>query len=122
MTEKIYTNLAPEPLGPYSQAIATDQLVFMSGQLGLKDGQLAPDLASQTKQAISNMQHVLAAAGLSPENVVKTNCFLTDLDDFNEFNEVYARFFGDIAPARSAVQVGKLPAGAIVEIEAVAIR
>ncbi|ANJ68901.1 MULTISPECIES: RidA family protein [Latilactobacillus] len=122
MTEKIYTNLAPEPLGPYSQAIATDQLVFMSGQLGLKDGQLAPDLASQTKQAITNMQHVLAAAGLSLENVVKTNCFLTDLDDFNEFNEVYARFFGDIAPARSAVQVGKLPAGAIVEIEAVAIR
>lgn len=122
MTEKIYTNLAPEPLGPYSQAITTDQLVFMSGQLGLKDGQLAPDLASQTKQAITNMQHVLAAAGLSLENVVKTNCFLTDLDDFNEFNEVYARFFGDIAPARSAVQVGKLPAGAIVEIEAVAIR
>ncbi|WP_413523835.1 RidA family protein [Latilactobacillus curvatus] len=122
MTEKIYTNLAPEPLGPYSQAIATDQLVFMSGQLGLKDGQLAPDLASQTKQAITNMQHVLAAAGLSLENVVKTNCFLTDLDDFNEFNEVYARFFGDIAPTRSAVQVGKLPAGAIVEIEAVAIR
>ncbi len=122
MTEKIYTNLAPEPLGPYSQAIATDQLVFMSGQLGLKDGQLAPDLASQTKQAITNMQHVLAAAGLSLENVVKTNCFLTDLDDFNEFNEVYARFFGDIAPARSAVQFGKLPAGAIVEIEAVAIR
>lgn len=122
MTDKIYTNLAPEPLGPYSQAIATDQLVFMSGQLGLKDGQLAPDLASQTKQAITNMQHVLAAAGLSLENVVKTNCFLTDLDDFNEFNEVYARFFGDIAPARSAVQVGKLPAGAIVEIEAVAIR
>ncbi|GED82449.1 RidA family protein [Latilactobacillus curvatus] len=122
MTEKIYTNLAPEPLGPYSQAIATDQLVFMSGQLGLKDGQLAPDLASQTKQAITNMQHVLAAAGLSLENVVKTNCFLTDLDDFNEFNEVYARFFGDIAPARSAVQVDKLPAGAIVEIEAVAIR
>lgn len=122
MTEKIYTNLAPEPLGPYSQAIATDQLVFMSGQLGLKDGQLAPDLASQTKQAITNMQHVLAAVGLSLENVVKTNCFLTDLDDFNEFNEVYARFFGDIAPARSAVQVGKLPAGAIVEIEAVAIR
>lgn len=122
MTEKIYTNLAPEPLGPYSQAIATDQLVFMSGQLGLKDGQLAPDLASQTKQAIMNMQHVLAAAGLSLENVVKTNCFLTDLDDFNEFNEVYARFFGDIVPARSAVQVGKLPAGAIVEIEAVAIR
>lgn len=122
MTEKIYTNLAPEPLGPYSQAIATDQLVFMSGQLGLKDGQLAPDLASQTKQAITNMQHVLAAAGLSLENVVKTNFFLTDLDDFNEFNEVYARFFGDIAPARSAVQVGKLPAGAIVEIEAVAIR
>ena len=122
MTEKIYTNLAPEPLGPYSQAIATDQLVFMSGQLGLKDGQLAPDLASQTKQAITNMQHVLAAAGLSLENVVKTNCFLTDLDDFNEFNEVYARFFGDIAPARSAVQVGKLPAGAIVEIEAFAIR
>ncbi len=122
MTEKIYTNLAPEPLGPYSHAIATDQLVFMSGQLGLKDGQLAPDLASQTKQAITNMQHVLAAAGLSLENVVKTNCFLTDLDDFNEFNEVYARFFGDIAPARSAVQVGKLPAGAIVEIEAVAIR
>ncbi|MBZ1505432.1 RidA family protein [Latilactobacillus curvatus] len=122
MTEKIYTNLAPEPLGPYSQAIATDQLVFMSGQLGLKDGQLASDLASQTKQAITNMQHVLAAAGLSLENVVKTNCFLTNLDDFNEFNEVYARFFGDIAPARSAVQVGKLPAGAIVEIEAVAIR
>ncbi|MHB9290541.1 RidA family protein [Latilactobacillus curvatus] len=122
MTEKIYTNLAPEPLGPYSQAIATEQLVFMSGQLGLKDGQLAPDLASQTKQAIMNMQHVLAAAGLSLENVVKTNCFLTDLDDFNEFNEVYARFFGDIAPARSTVQVGKLPAGAIVEIEAVAIR
>ena len=122
MTEKIYTNLAPEPLGPYSQAIATDQLVFMSGQLGLKDGQLAPDLASQTKQAITNMQHVLAAAGLSLENVVKTNCFLTDLDDFNEFNEVYARFFVNIAPSRSAVQLGKLPAGAIVEIEAVAIR
>lgn len=122
MTEQIYTNLAPEPLGPYSQAIASNQLLFLSGQLGLKDGQLAPDLAGQTRQAITNIQHVLAAAGLSLKNVVKTNCFLTNLDDFNEFNKVYASFFGEIAPARSAVQVSKLPADAIVEIEAIAIR
>ncbi|SON66597.1 RutC family protein HP_0944 [Latilactobacillus sakei] len=122
MSEKIYTKQAPEPLGPYSQAIATDKIVFMSGQLGLKDGKLAPDLVGQTKQAIMNLQSVLKEAGLSLENIVKTNCFLTNLDDFNEFNQVYAEFFGDIAPARSAVQVGKLPAGGIVEIEAIAVR
>ena len=69
-----------------------------------------------------NLQSVLKEAVLTLENIVKTNCFLTNLDDFNEFNQVYAEYFGDIAPARSAVQVGKLPAGGIVEIEAIAVR
>lgn len=120
----VTTSAAPAAIGPYSQAIACGDLVFASGQLGLdpETGELAPDAAGQARQALENLRAVLSAAGLRMEQVVKTTVFLADLNDFAQVNEVYAGFFTGDPPARSTVQVARLPKDARVEIEAVAIR
>ncbi|MDR1264056.1 MAG: Rid family detoxifying hydrolase [Propionibacteriaceae bacterium] len=122
----IATTAAPAAIGPYSQGVDTGQLVFCSGQLpidpetGAIDGATA---AAQAERSISNLQAVLRAAGLSLGQVVKTTVFLADMADFAAVNEVYAaRFPGPVKPARSAFQVAALPKGALVEIEAIAIR
>ncbi len=122
--EVIATDQAPAAIGPYSQAIRIGDLIYTAGQLGLVPAtkQLAgPDVESQTKRALENLQAVLEAAGSCLEHVVKTTVFVTDLGEFARMNAVYATFFTDTPPARSTVQVAALPAGGRVEIEAVAI-
>ena len=124
--EVVRTEAAPAPFegAPYSQAIKANGLVFVSGQLGLRPGEreLVPGgVAEQTEQVFENLRAVLEAAGSGLERVVKTTVFLQDLGDFAAMNEVYARHVGGAPPARSTVQVARLPAGALVEIEAVAL-
>lgn len=107
---------------PYSPSVAAGDWVVVSGQLGLRDGALVADLAGQVDQALANLADRLAEHGLGLGDVVKTTCFLADLDRFGEFNERYAAAFGDHLPARSAFQVARLPLDADVEIEAWAHR
>jgi 2-iminobutanoate/2-iminopropanoate deaminase len=118
----VTTKAAPAAIGPYAQGILSGNLLFTSGQLGLDPatGQLAPDTASQARQALENLQAILAEAGFQLGDVVKTTVFLTDLADFGLVNEIYAGFFPENPPARSCVQVARLPKDARVEIEAIA--
>ena len=120
----VSTSAAPPAAGPYSQAIATDDLVFCAGQLGTDPatGELADGVEAQAERALRNLEAVLDAAGCTFADVVKTTCFLADINDFAAFNAVYARFMTDPAPARSTFQVAALPKGGRVEIEAIAAR
>jgi len=118
----IQTNAAPAAIGPYSQAIVSGNLVFTSGQIPLsaQDGQVTgSSITEQTEQVIKNLDAVLKAAGSSFAKVVKTTCFLADMNDFAAFNEVYAKYFTG-KPARSTIAVKQLPKSVLVEIEAVA--
>lgn len=120
----IYTDKAPAPIGPYSQAIkASGTMVFVSGQIALKpDGSLLEGtVQEQTHQLMKNMKAVLAEAGASLLNVVKTTVFLKSMDDFAAMNSVYAEYFNESKPARSTVEVSRLPKDVSVEIEAIAI-
>jgi len=122
--ETIQTNKAPAAIGPYSQAVIEGALVFTSGQIPLvpQTGEMINGgVREQAEQVISNLKAVLEACGSGIERVIKTTCFLTDMKDFADFNEVYARHFTS-KPARSCVAVLALPRGALVEIEAVAER
>jgi len=126
MKEVVHTEAAPAPFqgAPYSQAIRANGFVFVSGQLALRPGEahLAEGgIGEQTEQIFANMRVILEAAGTSIENLVKTTVFLQDLSDFGGMNEVYANHVGDRPPARSTVEVAKLPSGALVEIEAIAL-
>ena len=121
----VSTNAAPSAVGPYSQAIATHDLVFCSGQVGLDPatGELVSGgIEAETERVLRNVEAVLDAAGCSFADVVKTTCFLADIADFATFNAIYARFFPDPPPARSTFQVAALPKGARVEVEAIATR
>jgi 2-iminobutanoate/2-iminopropanoate deaminase len=121
----ISTNTAPAAIGPYSQAIATDSLVFCSGQIGLdpRTGELVEGgVTGQADRALRNLGAVLDAAGLGYAQVVKSTVFLVDFADFAALNEVYRKFFPDPPPARSTIGVAALPKGARVEIEVVAAR
>ena len=118
----IHTENAPAAIGPYSQAMAVNGMVYTSGQIALnpQTGALAGDsIETQTEQAIKNLKAVLEAAGNSLQNVVKTTCFLQRMSDFAAFSAIYERYFTG-KPARSCVEVAALPKGALVEIEAVA--
>lgn len=122
--EVIATTAAPAAIGPYSQAITANGLVFTAGQIPLDPatGKLvAGDITAQTERVMQNLAAVLAEAGSGFAQVVKTTCFLVNLDDFAAFNAVYARYFAAQPPARSTVQVARLPAGAQVEVECVAL-
>jgi 2-iminobutanoate/2-iminopropanoate deaminase len=120
----VSTANAPQAIGPYSQAITLGDLVFCSGQIPLTpDGKIVEgDIAAQTRQVLSNLQAVLAAAGSSLAQVVKTTVFLADMGDFVAMNQIYAEFFSSTPPARSTVQVARLPRDARVEIEAIAVK
>jgi 2-iminobutanoate/2-iminopropanoate deaminase len=120
----ISTNGAPSALGPYSQAIDIGSLVFCAGQVGREpeSGDLPAGVEAQTERAMKNIAAVLDAAGLSWADVVKTTCFLAEIADFEAFNGVYKTFVDDPAPARSTVAVKDLPRGALVEVEAIAVR
>ena len=121
--EKIYTEKAPAAVGPYSQAVSANGMLYTSGQIALDPatGELAgKTIEEQAEQVMKNLVFVLEAAGTSPEKVVKTLCFLTDMNDFAAFNAVYARYFTE-KPSRSCIAVSALPKGAKCEVEAVAV-
>jgi len=122
--EQVKTEYAPAAIGPYSQAIKAGNMVFAAGQIPLDPatGQIVSgDVQAQTTQVLENVRAVLAAAGASFETVVKTTVFLKSMSDFAAMNEVYARYFTGVAPARSTVAVADLPRGALVEIECIAL-
>ena len=116
---------APAAIGPYSQAIVCGNMLFTSGQIPIDPatGKIeAATIEEQTEQVMKNLQYVLAQGGVSFDRVVKTTCFLSDINDFAAFNGVYAKYFTEQAPARSCVQVAALPLGAKVEVEVVAVQ
>ncbi len=122
MSKVIYTKNAPDAIGPYSQAVVTENLVFTSGQIAInpQSGNVdAETIYEQTEQVCKNLKAVLEEAESSLENVIKTTCFLKDMSDFNAFNEVYGKYFTG-KPARSCVAVKELPKNVLVEVEAVA--
>ncbi len=125
MKEIIHSTLAPKAIGPYSQAIATNDLVFVSGQLGIdvSTGEFkGADIHSQTTQSMENIKAILKEAGLGMDSVVKTTILLKSLDDFAVVNGIYGSYFTEPYPARATFQVAKLPKDALVEIEAIAIK
>lgn len=120
----IFTQDAPKAIGPYSQAVRTGEFVFCAGQIPLDPVTMKlveGDISIQTRRVLTNLSNVLQAAGSSLSRVVKTTVFLADLQDFQAMNAVYAEFFSEQPPARSTIQAGRLPAGALLEIEAIAI-
>lgn len=125
MQKIIRTDSAPKPIGPYSQAVvASGNLVFTAGQIAIDPatGKIdGADIAAQTRRALANVGEILKAAGSSPGKVVKTTVFLKDMNEFAGMNAVYAEFFGTHAPARSTVEVARLPMDVRVEIEVIAI-
>ena len=124
MNQSIHTDKAPAAIGPYSQAVKAGNTVYVSGQLPIDPatGQFAgTDIAAQTRQSLTNIRNILAAAGTDMSHVVKTTVLLADIGDFAAMNEVYAEFFSEPYPARAAFQVAAVPKGALVEIEAVAV-
>ena len=123
MQKKINTDKAPGALGPYSQAVEIDQLVYTSGQLGIDPatGELADGVEAQAKQALENVKAILAEAGLEMSSIIKTLVFIKDMHDFGKVNAIYAQYInGDVRPARSCVEVAALPKGGLVEIEVIA--
>jgi 2-iminobutanoate/2-iminopropanoate deaminase len=120
----IHTDKAPKAIGPYSQAIRIDSMIYTAGQLGLNPatGELVPGwIEEQTRQALTNLKNVLEAAGSTLAQVVKTTVYLNNMIDFPKMNAVYAEFFGENPPARSTVAVAGLPKGGLVEIEVIAL-
>ena len=120
----INTDKAPKAIGPYSQAIRTDAMVYTAGQIGLDPATMeivAGGVETETRQVLTNLKNILEACGSSLEHVVKTLVFLQDMADFPKMNAIYAEYFPENPPARSTVQVAALPKGALVEIEAVAL-
>ena len=119
----VSTEKAPKAIGPYSQAIRTESLVFTAGQIGLDPAtmELVEGVEAQTRQALTNLKHVLETADSGLNYVIKTTVFLQDMGDFAKMNAVYAEFFPENAPARSTVQVAGLPKGGLVEIECIAL-
>jgi 2-iminobutanoate/2-iminopropanoate deaminase len=124
MKKEIHTNNAPQPIGPYSQAImAKGSFLFLSGQIPLMaDGNVVDGgINEQTKQVMENIKAVLAEAGLTFENIVKTTIFLSDMANFGTVNTIYGEYFKETPPARSAFQVARLPKDVLVEIESIAV-
>jgi len=120
---KIYTDKAPKPIGPYSQAVLAGGLIFISGQLGIDPvtGELKQGIEEQTRQALINISHILAQAGSSLSGIVNVTAYILSMDEYPLFNNIYTEFFIDNAPSRSVVGVSALPRNALVEIEAVAL-
>ena len=122
MTEKVYTQNAPDAIGPYSQAVKANGFVFTSGQIAINPatGNVeATDIEGQTEQVMKNLKAVLEASGSSLENAIKTVCFLADMNDFGKFNEIYGNYFTS-KPARSCVAVKTLPKNVLCEVEVIA--
>lgn len=123
MRDIVLTDKGPKPIGPYSQAVRSNGFLYLSGQVALdpKSGELVgSDVAQQTQQTLENVKGILEAAGSNLHHVVKTTVFLKDINDFAAMNETYAKYFPSAPPARSTVQVARLPKDALVEIEVIA--
>ena len=123
--EKIYTGNAPEPIGPYSQAVEVNGLVYTSGQIAInpETGEIVSEkLENQVHQVIKNINEVLKAAETNLKQVVKTTIFLKNMNDFAEVNKIYASYFGESKPARSTVEVSRLPKDVLIEIECIAVK
>ncbi len=123
MKNVVTTDRGPKPIGPYSQAIKANGFIFLAGQVALdpKSGELVgSEIRQQTERALENIKGILEAAGVNLHHVIKTTVFLKDMNDFAGMNEVYARYFTAAPPARSTVQVSRLPKDALVEIEVMA--
>lgn len=123
MIEKIYTQNAPQAIGPYSQAVVVNGFVYTSGQIAINPatGNVdAQDIEGQTKQVMKNLYHVLKASGASFDTAVKTTCYLKNMEDFAKFNEIYGKYFTS-KPARSCVAVKTLPKNVLVEVDVVAV-
>lgn len=124
MINTVSTDKAPAAVGPYSQALEVNGLVFCSGQIGidLKTGNLAIGVEGQIKQALSNLSAVLEASGSDIKHVVKTTVYIKNMSDYAVFNQIYGEFFGDHKPARATVEVARLPKDALIEVEAIAVK
>ena len=125
MKNVISTEKAPGAIGPYSQAIEIDNLIYTSGQLGIDPatGNFAEGVQGQTAQALENVKAILETKGLGLDDIIKTTVFIKDMNDFGKINEVYAKYIcGDILPARSCVEVARLPQDGLVEIEVIALK
>lgn len=122
MKKAIVSDKAPKALGPYSAGVISGNNAFISGQLGIDPatGKLTEGIEAQARQALTNLKNLLEAAGMTTDNVVKTTVLMADLADFGKVNEIYAEFFSEPYPARACFQVAALPAGGLVEIEAIA--
>lgn len=122
MKKAIVSDKAPKALGPYSAGVISGNNVFLSGQLGIDPatGKLAEGIEGQARQSLTNLRNLLEEAGMTTDNVVKTTVLLADLADFAKVNEIYGQFFSEPYPARACFQVAALPAGGLVEIEAIA--
>ena len=123
--EFVKTDKAPQAVGPYSQAVKVGNFLFISGQIAInpETGKLEGEtVAEQTERVLKNIEAILREAGFSLKDVVKTTVYLKNICDFAEMNEVYAKFFGEHRPARATVEVSNLPLGALVEIEAIAVK
>jgi len=123
--EVVYTEKAPKPIGPYSQAIKVGNTIYLSGQIPIDPSTnkvISGDIVTQTKRVLDNIKAVLEAAGFSLEDVVKVTVFLKDLSLFNRFNEVYSEYFKNRPPARTTVEVSNLPKGVLIEIDAIAVK
>jgi 2-iminobutanoate/2-iminopropanoate deaminase len=124
MKDVVFTPRGPKPIGPYSQAIRANGLLFISGQVGFdpRTGEfVGNDVRSQTERVLENLKAILEAAGVSLNHVVKTTVFLKDMNDFPAMNETYAKYFSAAPPARSTVQAARLPKDALVEIDVIAV-
>ena len=124
MRDTVLTDRGPKPIGPYSQAIRANGFLYVSGQVALdpKTGEMSGgDIGKQTERTLENVKGIVEAAGSKMSHVVKTTVFLKDMNEFAAMNEVYARYFSSAPPARSTVQVARLPKDALVEIEVIAI-
>jgi 2-iminobutanoate/2-iminopropanoate deaminase len=121
--EIIKSSNAPEAIGPYSQAVKSGNLIFVSGQVPVNPatGKIAEDIKAQTQQALDNLKAVLAAGGATLAQVMKTTVFLKNLDDFTVMNDIYKEYFPKDPPARSTIEVSRIPRGSSIEIEAIAI-
>ena len=122
MKKVIHSEFAPAAIGPYSQAIETEGLIFVSGQLPVENGVMPESIADQTKAALTNIARILEAGGSDLSKVVKTTVLLKDMNDFAAMNEVYASFFTEPYPARVCYQVSALPKNASLEIDAIAVK
>lgn len=122
MLEIVATQHAPQAIGPYSQAMTANGIVYTSGQIGLTpQGELVSGIEAQTRQVLKNLNEVLKVGGSNPKNVLKTTIFLSNMEDFALVNEIYAEFFGAYKPARSTAEVKTLPKNASVEIGCIAL-